>query len=331
MPFYKSIDGTSPHGKRTIQGLLLLKEKLKEIPIKTVDSSLLIATWNLREFGGAKAHGREDEPLFYIAEIINRFDLVAIQEVKDDLAALDRLMSILGPWWKYIISDISYGRQGNNERLCFVYDTRKIAHGGLVGELVPEMVKDESTGLLKSEFAFARSPFMLGLTAGWFKFTICSDHFYYGASSPDEPQRAEEARRITDLLKTRSKSQDKWGKSIILLGDFNVFSVDDPTFKALDDAGFKVPDAIKAKDTNLNKDKPFDQIAFYEGSTVDTIEIANAGVFDYSECVYRDDQEKEYGLGNYRTDRTYKMSDHLPLWVELKIDFSVEYLKKKRA
>jgi hypothetical protein len=33
----------------------------------------------------------------------------------------------------------------------------------------------------------------------------------------------------------------------------------------------------------------------------------------------------------YRDGRTYQMSDHLPLWIELKIDFSQEYLAKKVA
>ena len=29
--------------------------------------------------------------------------------------------------------------------------------------------------------------------------------------------------------------------------------------------------------------------------------------------------------------RTFQMSDHLPLWVELKIDFSDQYLKKQKT
>ena len=37
--------------------------------------------------------------------------------------------------------------------------------------------------------------------------------------------------------------------------------------------------------------------------------------------------EKEYFTGVWRT---HQMSDHLPLWVELKIDFSDQYLKKQK-
>ena len=35
------------------------------------------------------------EALFYLAEIMSRFDLIAVQEVRDDLDALDGLVGIL--------------------------------------------------------------------------------------------------------------------------------------------------------------------------------------------------------------------------------------------
>jgi hypothetical protein len=142
MPFYKNIDSTTVEGRRTIERLLTLKLELdKKIPAKTVDPTLLLATWNIREFGGTKSGGREDEPLYYIAAIMSRFDMIAVQEVRDDLDALDRLMFVLGDWWKYIVSDVTLGAQGNNERHAYIYDTRKISFGGMAGELVPEMKK----------------------------------------------------------------------------------------------------------------------------------------------------------------------------------------------
>lgn len=74
MPFYSKIDTKTPDASRTIEGLLRLKQKLSaEIPPKKLDESLILATWNLREFGGNKYGGREPEPLFYIAEILSRF------------------------------------------------------------------------------------------------------------------------------------------------------------------------------------------------------------------------------------------------------------------
>ena len=138
MPDYKSIDSNTVEGRRTAERLRTLKLELDgAIPSKTVDSTVLLATWNIREFGGTKSGGRAAEPLFYLAVIISRFDIIAVQEVPDNLAALDELMSILGPWWKYLVSDVTLGTQGNNERHAYIYDTRKISFGGMAGELVP--------------------------------------------------------------------------------------------------------------------------------------------------------------------------------------------------
>ena len=70
---------------------MLRKQLDKEIPGKTASSSFLLATWNIREFGSEK---RKIEDYFYIAEIISRFDLIAIQEVLGNKKALDKLMPI---------------------------------------------------------------------------------------------------------------------------------------------------------------------------------------------------------------------------------------------
>ena len=48
--------------------------------------------------------------------------------------------------------------------------------------------------------------------------------------------------------------------------------------------------------------------------------------------VYRDGDEAAYqtdlGTAKYKDWRTYKMSDHFPLWVELQTDFGQDYLVK---
>lgn len=49
---------------------------------------MLIATWNIREFDKPSYGKRADEMICYIAEIIGRFDLVAVQEVSENLEGL---------------------------------------------------------------------------------------------------------------------------------------------------------------------------------------------------------------------------------------------------
>lgn len=56
----------------------------------------MLATWNVREFGRSMFGVRGAEPIYYLAEVIDRFDLVAVQEVRDDLTLLHRLMRVLG-------------------------------------------------------------------------------------------------------------------------------------------------------------------------------------------------------------------------------------------
>src|SRR5262245_19847684 len=144
MPLYRSLFETfltsndSKGARRAADGLLRLRNQLKrELPPRNVAETLLLATWNLREFGRNQKYGaRLPESIQYIAEIVDRFDLVAIQEVHQNLNDLKRLMRALGDWWSYIVTDVTPGRSGNQERIAFVFDTRKVKFDVLAGELV---------------------------------------------------------------------------------------------------------------------------------------------------------------------------------------------------
>jgi hypothetical protein len=116
---------------RTIAGLqelrLALSDETKGAPPARRLSTLVLGTWNLREFDSATWGMRLPESYAYIAEIADGFDLVAAQEVRDDLRALERLIGRLGHHWQYLVSDVTEGKPGNRERLAFLYDTRKSA------------------------------------------------------------------------------------------------------------------------------------------------------------------------------------------------------------
>ncbi len=64
---------------------------LRNVPLKT-PGKLLTATWNLTNFG---LQTRTDDDFALIAEVIGWFDLIAIQEIADDLGHLRLLMSHL--------------------------------------------------------------------------------------------------------------------------------------------------------------------------------------------------------------------------------------------
>jgi len=80
MPFYQYINVKTADGKRTVDRLLKLRTKLAtEIPEKHLESNLIIASWNIREFDSPAYGDRVEEAFYYIAEIVSKFDILAIQ------------------------------------------------------------------------------------------------------------------------------------------------------------------------------------------------------------------------------------------------------------
>jgi endonuclease/exonuclease/phosphatase family metal-dependent hydrolase len=340
MPYYKPLNGHQPEDekKRIIEKLLLIRQKLQEeIPPKTASETLLLATWNIREFGG----NRKPESYYYIAEIISRFDLVAIQEVSKDLSGLKNVLDILGKGWDYIVTDSTEGTAGGNERMAFLYDRRKITFKNLAGEIV---LPDKN--LVGGKLQFARTPYCVAFQAGWFMFNLTTVHIYYGKETGDEyKRRVEEINLLSKFLHKRSVDEKV---SYILLGDFNIVDTQDDTMKALEDNKFFIPDAIKAKPSDVGGTKHYDQIAFRLKERVDMQVFSKkdqkAGAFNYFNYLFTPDelpvyqpyfetkntdgktaeQIKKYYLSKWRT---FQISDHLPLWVELKIDFSDQYLE----
>ena len=340
MPYYKPLKEIDDKvlQKRIIDKILLLRKNLDEqIPQKSVSETLLLATWNIREFGMGN---RIPESFHYIAEIISRFDLVAIQEVSEDLRALEKVIKLLGGNWDYIVTDSTAGGAGGGERMAFLYDRSKLFFKNLAGEIVlPEK------GQINGKLQFARTPFCVAFQAGWFKFNLTTVHIYYGTETGEKFQRrVDEIDFISSFLSTRSKLENL---TYILLGDFNIVDPTDKTMQALERNKFFVPDEIKKKPSDIGGTKHYDQIAFKvkqgEDMQIFSKKDQKAGTFKYFDyvftkdelAVYRSEFDKkntenktEKQIESYYLSkwRTFQMSDHLPLWVELKIDFSNEYL-----
>ncbi len=86
--------------------------------------------------------------------------------------------------------------------MAFLYDSRKIRFGGLAGEVVvPDVDK------LQPAKQLARTPFVVGLQAGWFRFTSCTAHILYGRAVADDPDRLEEIRVLTEFLADRARER----------------------------------------------------------------------------------------------------------------------------
>jgi len=348
MPYYKGVldglisAGFSSTARDVADRLLRLRTRLrKEVPERNIARSILLATWNLREFGRNEKCGvRLEESLLYIAEIISHFDLVAIQEVNQDLGDLQRLMKLLGSWWEYLVTDVTPGRSGNEERIAFIYDGRKVRFDHLAGEVVLPPKK-------RPVRQPARSPFVCAFRTGWRRVSVCSVHIYYGTSKPNDKTRVQEIGAVAELLATRNEKRqnlaDGEPENVVLLGDFNIFHKDgDRTSQALANSQFIVPTVMrKLPGSNLSQDKYFDQIAFHDPKG--RLRTSCAGIFDFTKIIYGDKEAEAYmkemdrsageQLGKapdkaafYKKWRTFQISDHFPLWLELKTDFADAYL-----
>jgi endonuclease/exonuclease/phosphatase family metal-dependent hydrolase len=354
--------------KRTVKNLIKLRKQLESmIPPKDSEDNLLLATWNIRDFGKPikKRRGwgpRLPETWFYIAEIISRFDFVALQEV-NELEELGHVMDVLGRNWRFIATDATDpALGGNGERMTFLYDIRKVWFQNIAGEIVlpPSFLISGAEVEVRGKKViagnqFKRTPFMASFQSGWLKFDICTVHLYYGADSGEKlEQRIEEIDRIAKYLSERADRALGENRALILLGDFNIVSPEHRTMHALKDNGFIVPQNLQQKPTT-GTEKHYDQIAFKtQPEVIEYIESRsqnplrqNAGVFPLFKQIFTEDQfgdyagfvkkktsagkkaEKKSDLESaYKKWRTYQLSDHYPMWVRLQTDGSDAYLER---
>lgn len=343
MPSYKPFKDWEDEDalERTIDRLLAIRHKIAtEVPPKSTHESLLIATWNIREFGD----NRLPESYHYIAEIIGAFDFVAVQEVSSNLRGLEKVMELMGEWWDYIVTDATQGSAGGGERMAFLFDRRKIKFRNIAGEIV----LPPNRSITEDSMQFARTPFLASFQAGWFRFTICTVHIFYGSASNRSKgmkRRIAEIKSVGEWLKKKAKNENS---NYIILGDFNIENSDHATMKALEKTGFYVPRRLRNKPTDLGGTKFYDQIAFQvkdEDMLIFSKSKGRAGAFRFTDVVmrkqdvgrYRQYFTKKNTKGKSKREiakyyesrwRTFQLSDHLPLWVELSIDFSDEYLER---
>lgn len=338
------LDGTVPEAAST------------PIPSKSTDA-LIMATWNIREFDSTKYGKRLPESFYYIAEIISRFDIVAVQEVRDDLAPIRHVLDILGSWWDMLATDVTLGTRGNGERLVYLFDTRKVKLDGIAGEVVvpPKNVTLPDGTRLKAQPSdqLYRTPYVCSFSARWRRFLMATVHILYGKATANNPRREKEIDVVARFMRDMHKSQSDRNYETVILGDFNIFNPDDVTMAAIRRAGFRIPDELKnIPGTNVAQNKFYDQIAFLpRDNSLET--TGQAGVFDFFEFLYRFDENdperndmatytpamgdalhttssgkpRKNPVRYYKDWRTFQMSDHLPMWIELKINFADDYLE----
>ena len=175
-----------------------------------------------------------------IAAVLSRFDVVAVQEVRSDLRALRYLLKALGPDWGFTLTDVTKGQAGNDERMAFLFDTRRVTPSGLACEIV---MPEDDPRVSPTAFArqFARTPYAVSFASAGKTFILVTLHVVYGKTPSD---RVGELTAIAQWLAGWANEAAEWGHNLICLGDFNIDRKDDPLFQAFTSTGLTPPPAL---------------------------------------------------------------------------------------
>jgi endonuclease/exonuclease/phosphatase family metal-dependent hydrolase len=317
--------------------LTALRRQLSGKVPKKSDDNLLVATWNIRELGGltdkwvsesSDSPKRDLRSLLCIAEIVSRFDVVAIQEVQADIRALRHLLKALGDRYTVILTDAVEDDKGDNERLAFVFDRERVEVSGLACELVVPLnwstKKKPKTGIpsVALERQFARTPYAVAFKRGDATFILITLHVIWGGTGKqDIAERAKELSSIATWLRSWAEDVNSWDQNLICLGDFNIDRQDGELWQAFTGTGLTVPGPLtEPRLVGQDEDEPlkgfYDQIAWFttdekgaERPLLSMTFTGEGGMFNWSKTALA-------GSGLTNLQKSFRMSDHFPLWVE---------------
>lgn len=294
-----------------------------KVPVKKLERNLLIATWNLRSFGNLTrkwSSTAEDSPrrdlasIFYIAEIISRFDVIALQEVKSNIRALRDTMKLLGRNWSMILTDVNRGDAGNGERMAYLFDTRRVQLSGLAGEIVVPKEWEEQVEPNALTEQFVRAPFAVGFRSENKTFILVTLHIKYGKSSKD---RIAELQGIARWMYEWAGDINEYEHNLITLGDFNIDERGDLLTETFISQGLHIPPALQDRKVTrsiFNEQKYYDQIAWFEkgGRRELSMDFINGGNYDFLPILWEEDRVTKQQF-------SFMLSDHYPLWAEFNI------------
>lgn len=249
-----------------------------------------LLSWNIQDLGQSK----DDGEIRSIAEIINEFDIIAVQEVvaKDPrgaqaIAQIADELNRMGDRWDYRVSDPTHSPSAHiSERYAFFWRASKIQ---LIGR-----------PYLDRELAHAcyREPYLgqFRLKAGGTPFHVVNFH---SRTYDDQPE---------DEIAHFIHYQNRLASELVFLaGDFNL-SEDHPVWSPFYELGyqpsiFATPTTLKRKCSGSNYlNHSIDNIYYDE----DVVELHRSGRVDF----VKDCELLEIRRG---------LSDHLPVFLECSV------------
>ncbi len=259
----------------------------KEVPVaRTTGPTIRIASFNIQVLGDSK--GSKPEVMSVLAEVVQRFDVIAIQELRaQTTGVVDQLVSLAnrdGRQYRYVAGQ-RLGRTSSKEQYVFVYDASRINLDPASVVTVPD-----PQDFLHREPTIARFQVRAEPGRTGFSFILANIH-----TDPDETDQELDA--LDDVFVSLQKNA--WREDdVILLGDLNV------DYKHLGQLG-QLPNiayTVRGEPTNTRGTKSYDNIVFDRIATTEFVGVA--GVFNL---------QREFGLS---MDAAIDVSDHLPVWAE---------------
>ena len=287
------------------------------IPAKST-TELLICTWNIANFGAQK---RRAEDRQVIAEILSWFDICVVQECRENFGDLVDVQQRLGDRYALLMSDVA----GNDERMVYVYDKKKVSLLEEVGEIAfpPSQNKYVKLPGVTALFGgFDRNPFIASFKLDdHLSATLVNVHLFYGSEKKaDIERRALETAAVARWAAKRNESSFGFAREVIALGDFNMpkpaADGGNIVYDALTKQGLVTPPHSSEIGSSIASDNHYDQVAMFPGTTMNC--FVQVGVFDYDAVIFPD-LWQNHSEGVFKGYLRYYMSDHRPLWVQMRI------------
>ena len=213
-----------------------------------------------------------------------------------------------------ITTDTTPTKEGNDERLAFVFDTRRAKPSGLAGEFAEPFV--EHTGGIADAVGkqFARTPYAVSFLSAGKTFILATLHVIYGSAPAD---RIGELQAIAERMAGFAGEVANWGHSLICLGDFNIDRQGDPLFDAFTSTGLTPAPGLDVVPRTIFDDPQahhfYDQVAWFtdpQRGPALPLACTGSGTFDFV-------RQLQGGLTT--TELSWRISDHYPLWVEFSV------------
>ena len=250
--------------------------------------TIRIASFNIQIFGNTKAS--KPYVMEALAQIIRKFDVVAIQEIRsqneDLIPNFVKRINGTGLHYDYVIGP-RVGYTSVKEQFAYIFNTERVQvdHQSVYTIGDPENMLHREP--LVASFITKVDPVQA------FTFTLVNLH-----TDPDDvPEEVDALAEVYRVVRRSPQQED----DIILLGDFNA---DDRHLGRLGQLPGVVP-LIAGVATNARQTKQYDNLLIHRPSTTEY--AGRSGVLDVMRFINRSLKD------------TLLVSDHFPVWAEFSI------------